>query len=214
MSLLSSLPSWMLDARISLVAGLCSGGLWVARAHARDVDAGTFVSVIRKIIASGDVPRAIKITDAGHAMPLCAATKAAILASVRLGAPERAAQGGYRGRSDAARALLLPEIFLDYDAAFRNAAAPLGQALLFAVPSPFLILFAVAVSLDERSPTAFSWVVVVAALAMLALVYAGFCHLRIVLSRETVFRQLAPLFEQIARDGGRAVEARERTIAT
>ncbi|MDC3959049.1 hypothetical protein [Polyangium jinanense] len=215
---LVDLPWWLREHVGVLFAGLASGAYWVALAHNRDVDGDMFVSVIRRIIEAGNLPRALKITNAGHPLPVCVATKAAILAAVRVGSPESAARGGYRGGPNAALVPVFSEIARDYDEAFRKAAALLWRALFLALPSPFLLVLAAWGSFESWRPASFPWGMLLAVSGILALVYAGNCHVRIVLSRERVFRNLAPLFEQIARDGGRAVggpyEAQERTIAT
>ncbi|MDI1434487.1 hypothetical protein [Polyangium sorediatum] len=214
MEQLFDLSWWLRMHGRVLFAGAALGMYWVSQAHSRHIDAEVFASVVRKLIEAGNVPRALKLTSAGLPMPACVATKAAILAAVRVGAQVGAARGGYRGGPNAALPPVLPEISRDYDEAFRKATASLWKAFFLALPSPFLLALAAWGSFESRGAASFTWGMAVAATGILVLGYAGYCHVRIVLSRERVFQNLAPFFEQIARDGGKAVEAREQATGT
>ena len=203
--------SWWLrmHARV-LFAGAAFGMYWIVQVRSQSMDAEMFASVVRKLIEAGNVSRALKLTNAVHPVPVCVATKAAILAAARVGAQVNAARGGYRGGPNAALPPVLTEISRDYDEAFRKATAPLWRGFFLALPSPFLLALAAWGSLENRG----TWGTAVAAAGILALGYAGYCHVQIVLSRERVFQHLAPLFEKIARDGGRAIEAQELSTGT
>ncbi|MDI1450297.1 hypothetical protein [Polyangium sp. 6x1] len=203
------LPWWLREHVKVLFAGLAFGASWVVRAQSRSIDADLFASVVRKLLEADNLPRVLKLMNAGLPMPACVATKAALLAAVRMGSSQSAARRGYRGGPNAVLAPVLPEIARDYDEAFRKAAAPLWKAFFLALPSPLLLALAAWGAFESRGPAPFNWEMIVAATGMLALAYAGRCHVRIVRSRERVFRSLAPNFEQIARDGNQAALAEE-----
>ncbi|MDC0742576.1 hypothetical protein [Polyangium mundeleinium] len=207
--------SWWLrmHARV-LFAGAAFGMYWIVQVKSQYMDAEMFASVVRRLIEAGNVPRALKLSNAGHPVPVCVATKAAILAAARVGVQVSAARSGYRGGPNAALPPILTEITRDYDEAFRNATAPLWKGFFLALPSPLLLALAAWGSFESRGSASFTWGMAVAATGILALGYAGYCHVQIVLSRERVFQQLAPLFEKIARDGGRGIEAQELSMGT
>jgi len=196
------IPFWLPAAL--LVAGVLLGARWAVLVLDASLNARVLGNVLRKLLAAGDVIRALKLTNA-RAAPLLSATKAAVLACFAERDGDHAREG-YRGGAELAPERILAPVRARYDEAFYQATARLRSARLFAPVSLVFLVLSVLTALAGQGE-AQTWVLVFAGIGLSTFFGIAVSDYRTVTERARIFEMLAPYLEALARDGGGTLTA-------
>lgn len=173
----------------------------------------SFASVVERLLAAGNVDRAVKLTQAVAHLPLLSATREALVAGREgLRADDDAA--AYRAASAPGFEAQLAALRVRYDAAFARVRRPVALArwvaLVGALPLLAAPLCALVLAWDGPSPM---WVVGAAPLGLAVLAWAGYRETRIAQSRGWLFERLRGRFEALLRTGAPQTAPRETAAA-
>ena len=196
------IPFWLPAAL--LVAGVLLGARWAVLVLDASLNARVLGNVLRKLLAAGDVIRALKLTNA-RAAPLLSATKDAVLACFAERDGDHAREG-YRGGAELAPERILAPVRARYDEAFYQATARLRSARLFAPVSLVFLVLSVLTALAGQGE-AQTWVLVFAGIGLSTFFGIAVSDYRTVTERARIFEMLAPYLEALARDGGGTLTA-------
>ncbi len=186
--MMPDIPLWWI-----LGAGVVLSSWWTTRVFGAGINTEVFVNVMERVLRDKNVMRALKLTAATDHAPAGIATRAALLASISR-EEDAKRPAGYRDRRPISIDIVKGRVRMQYDVAFSTSATRLTSPFYLAILTPLLFAVVLFLKFSWPEPTAH---VIAAGLGILAWIYIGSQHLKILRSRNVVFDQLWPSFEAV-----------------